>query len=406
MRKDLGDVPGLRPIIEDYDDQDLHELMTNLGGHDMTATLEAFNSVRDDTPQCFVAYTIKGFNTPLAGHKDNHSGLMNPEQMQIFKEAHNIRDGHEWDIAEGLDIDIDALHEFLDLVPFNQRSIPITPPTIPTIELTSPETKITSTQEAFGRMLNDLGREDSEMADRIVTTTPDVTITTNMAGWVNQKGLFHHEPLADLFRDEKVPSAFKWSMGPEGQHIELGIAENNLFLLLSILGLSDKLFSARLLPVSALYDPFIARGLDALNYACYQDARFILVATPSGITLGPEGGAHQSVSTPLIGLGQPGLTSFEPSFTDELAIIMSWAFRHIQAENGGAVYLRLSTRNITQLERSNINSISDDIINGAYWCHHTTADNITPAHAVKKLQLCIKRMPCTTAHVASCEIPR
>ena len=367
LKTDLGYTEGIKTLLDTHDDLGLQRLMTNLGGHDMTATLEAFNSVRDDTPQCFVAYTIKGFNTPLAGHKDNHSGLMNPEQMQIFKEAHNIRDGHEWDIAEGLDIDIDALHEFLDLVPFNQRSIPITPPTIPTIELTSPETKITSTQEAFGRMLNDLGREDSEMADRIVTTTPDVTITTNMAGWVNQKGLFHHEPLADLFRDEKVPSAFKWSMGPEGQHIELGIAENNLFLLLSILGLSDKLFSARLLPVSALYDPFIARGLDALNYACYQDARFILVATPSGITLGPEGGAHQSVSTPLIGLGQPGLTSFEPSFTDELAIIMSWAFRHIQAENGGAVYLRLSTRNITQPERSNINSISDDIINGAYW---------------------------------------
>jgi len=151
LKTDLGYTEGIKTLLDTHDDLGLQRLMTNLGGHDMTATLEAFNSVRDDTPQCFVAYTIKGFNTPLAGHKDNHSGLMNPEQMQIFKEAHNIRDGHEWDIAEGLDIDIDALHEFLDLVPFNQRSIPITPPTIPTIELTSPETKITSTQEAFGR---------------------------------------------------------------------------------------------------------------------------------------------------------------------------------------------------------------------------------------------------------------
>ena len=108
-------------------------------------------------------------------------------------------------------------------------------------------------------------------------------------------------------------------MSPHGQHIELGIAENNLFLLLAALGLAGPLFGARLLPIGTLYDPFICRGLDALNYACYQDARFILVATPSGVTLAPEGGAHQSIGTPLIGLGQPGLVSFEPAYVDELA---------------------------------------------------------------------------------------
>ncbi len=105
---------------------------------------------------------------------------------------------------------------------------------------------------------------------------------------------------------------------PDGRHIELGIAENNLFLLLGALGLAEAQFGARLLPVGTLYDPFIARGLDALNYACYQDARFLLVATPSGLTLAPEGGAHQSIGTPLIGIGQPGLTYFEPAFVDEL----------------------------------------------------------------------------------------
>jgi len=223
-----------------------------------------------------------------------------------------------------------------------------------------------STQEAFGQILNDLGRGDSELARRIVTTTPDVTVTTNMAGWVNQRGLFHHEDTADVFRDEKVPSAFKWSMSPEGQHIELGIAENNLFLLLAALGLSDKLFGARLLPVGALYDPFIARGLDSLNYACYQDARFMVVATPSGITLAPEGGAHQSINSPLIGLSQPGLTSFEPAYADELAHIMQWGFGHMQADDGGSVYLRLSTRVIDQPVRD-FTPIADDLLAGAYW---------------------------------------
>jgi pyruvate dehydrogenase E1 component len=120
--------------------------------------------------------------------------------------------------------------------------------------------------------------------------------------------VFHRNAHADVFRERRVPSAQKWTMTPDGRHIELGIAENNLFLLLAALGLAEAQFGARLLPVGTLYDPFIARGLDALNYACYQDARFLLVATPSGLTLGPEGGAHQSIATPLIGMGQPGLT--------------------------------------------------------------------------------------------------
>ena len=145
-----------------------------------------------------------------------------------------------------------------------------------------------------------------------------------------------------------MASAQKWEMSPGGQHIELGIAENNLFLLLAVLGLSGPLFGVRLLPIGTLYDPFICRGLDALNYACYQGAKFLLVATPSGISLAPEGGAHQSVITPLIGIGQPGMTAFEPAFVDELAVIVAWALGHIQDDDGSSVYLRLSTRPVNQ----------------------------------------------------------
>jgi pyruvate dehydrogenase E1 component len=367
LKTDIGQVKGIRAILDDHDDAGLHQLMTNLGGHDIRSTLEAFNSVKDDTPQCFVAYTIKGYNTPLAGHKDNHSGLMNLEQMEDFKSEYMIRDGHEWDITEGLHMDNSILENFLNNVPFNQRTSSVQVKNIPVPSFKVPSGKDLSTQEAFGRILNDLGREKSEFSDRIVTTTPDVTVTTNMAGWVNQRGLFHREEMMDLFREEKVPSAFKWTMNPSGQHIELGIAENNLFLLLSVLGLSDRLFGTRLFPVSALYDPFISRGLDSLNYACYQDARFLLVATPSGISLAPEGGAHQSVFTPLIGIGQPGLTSFEPAFADELTTIMQWSFEHMQKIDGGAVYLRLSTRNIDQSNRSNLGLKKEEIVSGAYW---------------------------------------
>jgi pyruvate dehydrogenase E1 component len=109
------------------------------------------------------------------------------------------------------------------------------------------------------------------------------------------------------------------------------------------------------------------RGLDALNYGCYQDARFMLVATPSGLTLAPEGGAHQSIYTPLIGIGQDRLDYFEPAFVDELAAIMLWGFGHMQAPDGGSVYLRLSTRAIEQPERQMDAALKADVLAGAYW---------------------------------------
>jgi len=234
--------------------------------------------------------------------------------------------------------------------------------------LTRPEQDTASTQEAFGKILYAIaGEKNSPLADRIVTTSPDVTQSTNLGGWVNRRGLFSRDERPDTFRNQQVPSAQKWEFKDAGQHMELGIAENNLFIMLAALGLSHSIFGERLLPIGTLYDPFIARGLDALNYACYQDARFMVVATPAGITLAPEGGAHQSVSTPLIGMGQPGLTSFEPAFADELAEIMSWGFKHMQADDGGSVYLRLSTRQIAQPKREMTSDLSDAIRKGAYW---------------------------------------
>jgi len=208
LQNDLGKVKGIKALLDDHDDDALQKLMTNLGGHDMAATLEAFTSVGDDdTPHCFVAYTIKGFNTPLAGHKDNHSGLMNPDQMDGFKASHNIRDGHEWEIAEGLDFSEDGLRAFLKDAPFAQRPVPSSVPAVPVHTLPAPAGERMSSQEAFGHILNDLGRGDSELARHIITTTPDVTVTTNMAGWVNQRGLFRHDEIEDTFREEKVPSA-------------------------------------------------------------------------------------------------------------------------------------------------------------------------------------------------------
>lgn len=368
--RDLGDTAGIRELLDQHDDAALHRLMTNLAGHDLDAVREAFHAASDDeTPTCFIAYTIKGYGLPFEGHKDNHSGLTTPEQIVAFRDQMSIDEGDEWEPFSGLDVPDGELRDFLCNVPFTQaadRQFQAAPVAVPTVFDPPPGDRL-STQAGFGRVLADIARRYGELADRIVTTSPDVTLSTNLGGWVNRRGVFSQLAQADVFREDRPLSAQDWSMGPDGQHLELGIAENNLFLLLAALGLTAPLFGMRLLPIGTLYDPFISRGLDALNYACYQDARFILVGTPSGVSLAPEGGAHQSVVTPLIGLGQSGLTAFEPAYVDELAAILRWSFEHIQADDGGAVYLRLSTRSLNQPTRDLSAETRAQIVDGGYW---------------------------------------
>jgi len=377
LAQDLGYLAETAGLMATFDDEALAALMTNLGGHCIETLVDAFAAVDDDVPTMFIAYTVKGYGLPFAGHKDNHAGLMNPTQITGLRDSLGIGEGEEWEPYAGLgDNAAAALQAFVADAPIAHVRPPLqglalsVPARFPV-----PDGREQSTQAAFGRILLDLAKSDDPalraVADRIVTTSPDVTVSTNLGAFVNQRGLFRRQELKDVFQAARIPSPQKWAGHAAGQHIELGIAENNLFLMLAALGLSAPLFGTRLLPVGTVYDPFIARGLDALNYACYQDARFLLVATPSGLTLAPEGGAHQSINSPLIGIGQPGLTAFEPAFVDELALMMRWAFAHIQAEVGGSVYLRLTTRSLGQPVRSST-GWEADALKGAYWLREPT----------------------------------
>jgi pyruvate dehydrogenase E1 component len=375
----LRDVPELTPLLAKRDDAALGKLMTNLGGHCVETLTEAFAACNDDVPTLFIAYTIKGYGLPFAGHKDNHAGLMNPTQIAQLRAEMGIAQGEEWEPWAGLGGNArSAVEQLVQSTPVARQKrgkadvVPV--PAIP-----APTGERQSTQAAFGRILLDLAKSGHPLADRIVTTSPDVTVSTNLGAWVNQRALFRRQDVADVFKEARIPSAQKWAASAAGQHIELGIAEHNLFLMLGALGLAGDLFGERLLPIGTVYDPFIARGLDALNYACYQDARFMLVATPSGLTLGPEGGAHQSINPPLIALGQPNLRHYEPAFVDELALLMHHGFDLMQRPDGESLYFRLTTRELEQVARDG-DDWRQGAIEGGYWLKQPTAD--TPAAIV------------------------
>lgn len=366
----LGDTRGIRHILDAHDDAALAALMTNLAGHDLPTLLETFHGVADERPACFIAYTVKGRGLPFQGHKDNHAGLMNPEQMAAFRAASGIAEGREWEPFAGIEEgQAERLRHFIKDVPFlrgGPRRLAAPPVPVPATLPVDLAPRM-STQEGFGKILGEIAKRDDDLAARIVTTSPDVTVSTNLGAWVNRRGLFDRLGLDDVFREQKVVSAQRWQGATSGQHLELGIAEHNLFLMLAALGLSHDLFGARLLPIGTLYDPFVMRGLDAFNYAAYQDARFMVVATPAGVTLAPEGGAHQSIATPLIGMGLPNVAAYEPAFVDELEAVMAWGFEWMQRPDGGSVYLRLSTRQIDQAPRGAAGLDRAAVIQGAYW---------------------------------------
>ncbi|RGC69874.1 Pyruvate dehydrogenase E1 component [Micromonospora sp. MW-13] len=348
-----GAPAGIAEFIADVPDDELGPLVTDLGGHDLAAMLDAYAQCDavTDRPSVVFAYTVKGWGLPIAGNPRNHSALLSTEQVDALRTAHGLTAETEWDRldpATPAGIRAGERREALSRAP-RERALPVTVPEATRVRANKP----VSTQEVFGRVLVDLAR-DEKLAPYLVTTAPDVATSTNLAGFINKTGVFAPTAQRSWTEDRML----RWTESPSGQHIELGISEMNLFLLLGQLGLSWDLSGQPLLPVGTVYDPFVLRGLDAFLYGTYSGSRFVVAGTPSGITLAPEGGAHQSTITASVGLELPGVTFVEPAYAATLDWLLCDALGQIAAGGApastaapaedGAYYFRLSTRPIDQ----------------------------------------------------------
>jgi pyruvate dehydrogenase E1 component len=322
----------------------LAALVGDVGGHDLALILEALRraAANPERPTAILAHTVKGRGTPLAADPLNHTALMTTAQIEALRDALGIAAGAEW---AGFPDDSAEAALSRELTPLFTAPTPRRPdPEIPE-RLDERFAGDVSTQEAFGRVLSGLGR--LPIAEQVVTLSADVAVTTHLAGWITRKGVWFPRAKTDPFAD--VPQSVHWKESPAGQHIELGIAEHNLILLLGALGLTRELSGITLLPIGTLYDPFVTRGLDALYHALYSGGRFVVAATPSGVSLSPEGGAHQSVVTPGIGVALPGISYYEPVFGQDVEWILLHGLRRLlDRRDGESLYLRLSTRPISQ----------------------------------------------------------
>ncbi|MGN7782197.1 transketolase-like TK C-terminal-containing protein [Mycolicibacterium sp. 22603] len=340
-----SDAAAIASLLDDLDDDTLHRAIRNLGGHDLDTLREAYEQIDDTRPTVIIAYTIKGHRLPTQGHPQNHSSLLTVEQYDQLAAELAIDPAHPWtkfapdSIAGGV---CAAVARRL-----RRQSVElVTAPVIPA-DIGRTPSGVSTTQAALGRALLDLSRLAPDAAKRVVTVSPDVSSTTNLAGWLNKVGVWSPNERRNWF-DDDAETIMHWREKPTGQHMELGIAETNLVGLMGELGATWSRWGQPLFPIGVMYDPFVERALEPWSYGIYAGGQSILVGTPSGVTLAAEGGAHQSIKTPSIGLEQPGCVSYEPAFAVDVEWTLLDSISRLGRPGGSSSYLRLSTRPVDQ----------------------------------------------------------
>jgi pyruvate dehydrogenase E1 component len=365
IRRERG---RLSTLLDEYG-EDIGCLVRDLGGHDLVDVLTALERTGRPRaqPAVIFAYTIKGYGLDIAGRPQNHSALLTEEQIDSLRLSVGLTADTEWDRFPEGSPEAALLGQAAKRLE-RERRAPVSRIEVPRF-LTDKDPQTISTQTAFGRALLALTRAPG-VGERLVTVAPDVSSSTNLSGFINKVGVWAAEALPNY--DEMADSPLKWRVGPDGQHFEIGIAEMNLVLLLGQLGLTWDFQSVRLFPIGTLYDPFIMRALEGLVYSTYSGGRFLIAGTPSGISLSREGGAHQSINTPGIGIETPGLSYVEPCFARELEWLLLHSFDRLQEPDGEAVYLRLSTKPVDQrpfalaVERLGSEVLRADIVAGGF----------------------------------------
>lgn len=343
-----GDGPRadeIASLVGGLDDGTLWRAVRNLGGHDLGGVLAALDAVDDTRPSVIFAYTVKGHGLATEGHPQNHSSLLTEAQMRELAAACGTDLDHPW--APFADGSTEAVLCRDTAQRLRRDPVPASPSTALPTDMGRTPGGTATTQAALGRALLDLTRAAPDAAARVVTVSPDVSSSTNLGGWVNKVGVWAPTERTDWFADD-AETILHWRERPTGQHLELGIAEVNLVSALGELGATWSRWGQPLLPVGVVYDPFVGRALEPWSFGMYAGGQSILVGTPAGVTLAPEGGAHQSVTTPSIGLEQPGCVSYEPAFAVEVEWCLFDALAHLGRADGRSTYLRLSTRPVDQ----------------------------------------------------------
>jgi pyruvate dehydrogenase E1 component len=372
---------AITAVLADLSTEQVRAALGDLGGHDLDELRAAWAAVDNSRPTVVFAYTVKGRGLPLEGSPSNHSALLSEEQYAQLAQVLGTNVENPWQA-----VDPASPAGQLCAAAAQRLARPALvrtePPAVPQ-SLGRRYRGEHSTQATLGRVLTDLARDAPAVAARMVTVSPDVASSTNQGGWINKVGVWSPRDRHDWFASDPTTDGdrlVRWRETSTGQHIELGIAEVNLVSLLGELGATWSTLGQPLLPIGTVYDPFVGRALEPWSFGVYGGGQSILVGTPSGVTLAPEGGAHQSIGTPSIGLEQPGVTAYEPAFAVETEWCLLEALSRLGREGGESAYLRLSTRPVDQALADlpeDTGQRRSDVLAGAYLLRSTGAPAVT-----------------------------
>ena len=340
-----GRSPELGALAGELGDDELRAAFRDLGGHDIGKLIDAYREVQHDRPTVIFAYTIKGWSLPIEGHPENHSALLTHDQFKALAKELGTDPDEPWTPFDPTSPEGELAAAAATALARDDPELR-PPPEVPAA-LGREHRGKESTQQAFGRFFVDLVHDAPEVAERVVTVSPDVASSTNLGGWINKSGIWSVGERRDWFADDSQ-TLVHWHETTGGRHIELGIAETNLVGLLGELGATWSRYGQPLLPIGTIYDPFVGRALEPWSFGIYAGGQSILIGTPSGVSLAPEGGAHQSIVTPSIGIGQPGCTFWEPAFGQDLEWTLLYALSRLGRPDGESAYFRLSTRPLDQ----------------------------------------------------------
>ena len=261
-------------------------MLSNLGGHDLEELFAVLSQAEaePERPTIIFAYTIKGWGTPIAGHPLNHSMLLSEEQIADLRERLGVSGSDEWARLDPGSPPGRLCLEVADrLFPPNPTPpVTLSADDVP-MSLSLPTQGALSTQQSLGRLLMRLARVP-QLADRIVTTSPDVSVSTNLSGWIIKTGVFAPEELPDY--ESEANQLRSWQHGPWGQHIELGISEMNLFTLLGMLAcqpnyaanMSSRLVLSTIRLCAAALKPHLCPIFRGEVYFCRDTIRYHAVA--------------------------------------------------------------------------------------------------------------------------------
>lgn len=360
--------PKLDKFLKGVSADELRLAVHDFGGHDFKTLIDAFEESRRETerPSMVIAHTIKGWNLKMAANPGNHSAIPDEEELKelaakskmpadtafarfdekspegkflkargesLYKDIqaqHALRDRNKEHFAE-LGRELGEMTDTMD-INFKMANFPHTQWMLG--QLTAKLTRLANTPLDESKLkdkqkpLTAQEKRFKLAAEMLISMAPDVGTSTNlnpaMDGKIYGPDSNEDEEAKMGVKDKSVPDLISGEEVSD-RFLRFDIAEGNVMSCVGSFGKIRDTLGIPLLPLMTVYDFFIKRAHDQLFYNLYWRSSFILVGTPSGVTLSPEGAQHGWKSDFQI----PGQITWEPFFVQELDWIFTDAIKRL-----------------------------------------------------------------------------